>query len=52
MKIYNYEHLIKFLESVKQEIDIYAEARKNLKHKLYKYTDGNSCKRIVEFMGL
>lgn len=51
-KIYDYNQLVEFLKMVSENEDPYVDARKKLKHKLYKYTDSNNCERIVKFMGL
>ena len=51
-KIYCYDELLGFLKDVSEEKDSYKEQRENLCRRIYKYTDGNSSKRIVEFMKL
>ena len=51
-KIYNLEEMECFLEKVGKDVDEYGEKRRKLVSYLYKYQDGDSCKRIVEFMGI
>ena len=51
-KIYNLEEMERFLEKVGKDVDEYGEKRRKLVSYLYKYRDGDSCKRIVEFMGI
>lgn len=50
--IRNQKDFIEFIDNVSKEIDNYSDERKKLFDKLYKYHDGNSCKRIVEFLNL
>ena len=52
VKIYCYEDMIKFINQVISEEDEYLTQRTNLLNFLYKYQDGDACKRLVEFMGL
>lgn len=51
-KIYNYNELLTFFKDVANEHDKYKKQREELCAKIYKYRDGDSCRRIVEFMGL
>lgn len=51
-KIYSYDDLISFIFSVEGETDNYGSLRRNLCSWLYQYQDGNSCKRLAEFMNL
>ncbi|NFG58746.1 teichoic acid biosynthesis protein TagF [Clostridium botulinum] len=50
--INNYEELLLFIKKVGQNVDEYSSQRMILLRKLFQYTDGNSCKRLVKFMGL
>lgn len=47
-----YDDLIKFLSHVIHGIDPYKEKRKEVFDKVFKYHDGNSCKRLAKHMGL
>ena len=49
-KIYTFEDFYAFLRDVLEERDDYRIAREQLMEKLYRYRDGDSCKRIIEFM--
>lgn len=51
-KIFNYDDLIDFISKVVNNKDEYKKTRLNVKNFIYKYNDGNSCKRIADFMGL
>lgn len=44
--------LFKFISSVVHSRDDYEKKRVSLFNYLYKYNDGNSCRRLAEFMGL
>ena len=44
--------LYQFIESVYSGQDVFHDERQELLKKIYKYHDGNSCKRLVEFLGL
>ena len=48
--IYNYEDLFKFIENVCNDIDIMKDERNKMKKIYFKYTDGKSSKRIVDFL--
>ncbi|MCI9182838.1 MAG: teichoic acid biosynthesis protein TagF [Acholeplasmatales bacterium] len=50
--IYTFEDFVNFVDDVDKEKDTFAEKREELIDFLYKYKDGNSCKRIVEILGL
>lgn len=50
--IYKLEDFVQFLEDIVNGIDNYKEKRIRLFDYLYQYHDGDSCKRLVEFMGL
>lgn len=50
-RIYNLDELLRFFDGV-GESDTYKEKREKVRDWLYKYQDGNSCKRIVEFLDL
>ncbi|WP_252215993.1 CDP-glycerol glycerophosphotransferase family protein [Clostridium sp. VAP41] len=50
--INNYEELLLFIKKVGKNVDEYSSQRMILLRKLFQYTDGNSCKRLVAFMGL
>lgn len=51
-KIYMYEDLIKFINDVRYDNDIYSDKRSDLIRWLYKYQDGDSSKRLAEFLEL
>ena len=50
--IYNSNDFLKFIEDVIQGNDIYKEKRQLLFNKVFKYHDGNSSKRLAEFLNL
>jgi len=50
--IYTFGDLTKFIEDVIDNNDIYVKDRICLFNKVFYYHDGNSCKRLVDFMGL
>ena len=41
-----------FLEDIAKENDRYMEKRHKLRDFIYEYKDGNSCKRLAEFLQL
>ena len=47
-EIYSFEDFCTFLVSVSKEQDITAEKRRNLKKKMHKFSDDQSCRRILE----
>lgn len=49
-RVYTFEDFYAFLQDVLEGKDEYKTAREQLMKVLYKYRDGDSCKRIVEFM--
>lgn len=51
-KLYCYEDMITFLEHVILAYDTYRSERMKLLNYLYEYQDGDSCKRLVDFMNL
>ena len=51
-KIYEFNDMIQFLESISNGIDKYNKERIALRDYIYAYHDCNNCKRLVEFMGL
>ncbi|GEP65540.1 hypothetical protein CBE01nite_33080 [Clostridium beijerinckii] len=51
-KIFTFNDMIKFIENVASNNDVFKDRRSKLIKWLYKYQDGNSCRRLVEFMGL
>lgn len=51
-KIFNLEDMLSFIEAVINDSDSYIEKRHQIRDYIYKYHDGNSCKRLAEFMGL
>lgn len=50
--IYTQEDLFRFIEHVIAGQDDYKEQRAALFDRLFQYHDGNSCKRLADFMGL
>ena len=48
--IYNQKDFMKFIEDVLEEKDPYKFERKNLYDRVFKFHDGDSSKRIVEFL--
>lgn len=50
--IYNKKQFINFIEDVINNKDPYKEERRKLFDKVFKYHDGDSCKRLTEFMGI
>lgn len=51
-KIYNKEQLAKFINDICSNNDLYLEDRKKMVELCHKYRDGNSSKRILEFLKL
>lgn len=51
-KITNIEELISFISDIKENNDEFYEERKAINDLANKYKDGNSTKRIVEFLGM
>lgn len=51
-EIRNIDDLQKFIKSIDKGEDLYKDERKLLFDKIYKYHDGNSCKRIAELLNL
>ena len=51
-KITNQTELYRFIENVINEKDNYKKERNKLKHKMHKYCDGDSSKRVLEYFGL
>lgn len=50
--IYNLYDMHHFLEDIAKENDRYMEKRHKLRDFIYEYKDGNSCKRLAEFLQL
>lgn len=50
--IYNKDDFNNFINDVLLENDPYKNERQNLSYKIFKYHDGNSCKRLAKHMGL
>lgn len=46
------EDLFDFLKEVADDIDSTGEKRRRLRQKMYKYQDGNSCRRILDALGI
>lgn len=44
--------MLRFLENVSAGRDAYQEQRKQLIQKLFEYQDGDSCKRLIEFLNI
>jgi len=51
-EINNAEQFIAFIRDVAEDRDLYREKRMSILNKLFKYHDGNSSKRIADFLGL
>lgn len=51
-EIYNIEDMYSFLNDVFENKDQYKNQRNNLLQRVFTYRDGNSCKRVVDFIGL
>lgn len=51
-KIYSIEDMKKMIEGVTEGKDAYINDREKLSSDIFNYHDGNSCQRLVEFMGL
>lgn len=51
-EIYNIEDMYSFLNDVFENKDPYKEQRNNLLQRVFTYRDGNSAKRVVDFIGL
>lgn len=51
-EIYSFEDFCTFLVSVSKEQDITAEKRRNLKKKMHKFSDDQSCRRILEALNI
>lgn len=51
-KIFTSNDMIKFIENVASNNDVFQDKRSKLIKWLHKYQDGNSCRRLVKFMGL
>lgn len=49
-KIYNLNELLRFLNNIRLEIDDYYQERLRVNYMANKYRDGNSCKRIIEYL--
>lgn len=49
-KAYNWSELYKKISHIVNEIDNYKEQRRRLRNKIFKYQDGNNCKRVVEWV--
>lgn len=47
-RVNNFEELLEQLESNLKGVDEYARQRQGIQDNLFKYSDGNSCERIVE----
>ena len=50
--VFNKEELFKAIEDIAKGLDPYKEQRHDLLPIMHKYQDGNSCKRIVDYIGL
>lgn len=51
-KIYNLDGLMSFLKDLGGDIDSFYEDRKRINNIANKFKDGNSCERIVEYLGI
>lgn len=51
-KIYTTNDLYEFIEEIDSGVDKYQAQRKEVFDKFFKYHDGDSCKRLVEHMGI
>lgn len=50
--IYSIDDLVAFIKSVINDEDDYEKQRVELRDWIYEYADGNSCRRLAEFMNL
>lgn len=50
--IHNQDNFMTFIDDVVAGRDLHAEKRKEIFDLFFKYHDGNSCKRLVEYLGL
>ncbi len=50
--IQNQADLMQFIEDILMDNDRYRDERRKLLDKVFMYHDGNSCKRLAEYMGL
>ncbi len=51
-KIYNYDDLIKFIQSTIRGEDSYEQERKQINDLVNKYQDNNNCRRILDNIGI
>lgn len=51
-EIWNYKNMCEFIDMVALGEDDDREKRRSLRAKMHKYNDGNSCKRIIEALGI
>ena len=51
-KIYSIEDMFNFIEDIANDIDRYKCERQKVFDWLFKYHDNQSCKRLIEFLGL
>lgn len=51
-EIYCLSDFYDFIEKIHTEVDQYAEVRQKVFDRVFKYHDGNSCKRLVQHMNL
>lgn len=51
-EIYTIDDMKEFIKTISNEKDYYRDERNALFNKIYKFHDGGSCKRLVEFMKL
>lgn len=51
-KIINKEQFYRFLKDISNNVDSYVSQRNIVKSLVHKYSDGKSCKRLIEFCGL
>lgn len=51
-KIFEFKDMINFIENISKSNDNFKISRNKLREYLYKYKDGKSCERLVEFMEL
>ena len=52
MEIYSFEDFCAFITSVVENQDITAKKRRNLKEKMHKFSDDQSCRRIIEMLNI
>ncbi len=50
--IFKYNDLIRFLDDVIQEKDLFKETREKIRDYIYEYHDTNNCKRLASFLRL